>query len=272
MQNFTYADDTVIFTSDKDSKIIEKILSTELNNITNWFTSNNFVLNMKKAKTEFVLYGTHKNLAKAEEINIYVNGKVISQSESYEYLGVTIDKCLTMNEHLEKIYKKAMSRTKLLARIRHNISPCVAETIHKVMIFQQMLYCNKSMLGMSNTQKLQFERIRKRVSTIINGKSQRVNLPTVSHVRNRKCVIEVFKCKNRLAPRIFNEYFKIIQHQKDTRGNNSSPLLPKARTEAGRNSFLFQGSKLFNKIPDVLKKEISLVIFKGRCNELDWDV
>ena len=54
-----YADDTVIFTSEKDSKIMEKTFSTELSNITNWFTSSNFVLNMKKAKTEFVLYVTH---------------------------------------------------------------------------------------------------------------------------------------------------------------------------------------------------------------------
>ena len=54
-----YADDTVIFTSEKDSKIIEKTFSTELSNITNWFTSSNFVLNMKRAKTEFVLYVTH---------------------------------------------------------------------------------------------------------------------------------------------------------------------------------------------------------------------
>ena len=95
------------------------------------------------------------------------------------------------------------------------------------------------MLGMSNIQMFQFERIRKRVSNIIYGKSQRVNLPIVSHARNRKCVIEVFKCQNGLAPRIFTEYFKIIQHQKDTRGNSSSLLLPKVRTEAGRKSFLF---------------------------------
>ena len=53
-------------------------------------------------KHGFVLYGTHLKLAKAEKINICLNGRVIRQSESYEYLGVTIDKCLTMNEHLEK--------------------------------------------------------------------------------------------------------------------------------------------------------------------------
>ena len=77
---------------------------------------------MKKAETQFVLYGTHQKLAKAKKINISLNGKMISQSESYEYLGATIDKCLTMNEHLDKTYKKVMSRTRLLPRIRH-ISP-----------------------------------------------------------------------------------------------------------------------------------------------------
>ena len=39
-QILLYIDDAVVFTSDKDSKIIEKTLSTELNNITNGFTNN----------------------------------------------------------------------------------------------------------------------------------------------------------------------------------------------------------------------------------------
>ena len=58
--------------------------------------------------------------------------------------------------------------------------------------------------------------------------------------KNRKCVIDVFKCQNGLAPGIFYEYFKVIQYQKDTRGNSTSLLLPTVRTEAGRKSFLFQ--------------------------------
>ena len=59
-----YADDTVKFISDKDSKIIEKALSTELNKITNRFTSKNFVLNMKKAETAFVCIEHTKSLQK----------------------------------------------------------------------------------------------------------------------------------------------------------------------------------------------------------------
>ena len=128
-----YADDTVIFTSDKDSKRIG-MLNIEFNNVATWFTNNNIALSLKKTKQEFVLFGTHQNLAKSEKVSISLNGKMISVSEMYEYLGVTMDKNLTMKAHLEKTYKKVLSRTKLLARIRHNTSPWVAETIYKVMI------------------------------------------------------------------------------------------------------------------------------------------
>ena len=76
-----YADDTVIFTSDKDSKRIEEILNTEFNNVATWFTNNNLVLNSKKTKTESVLFGTHQKLAKSEKVSISLNGKMISVSE-----------------------------------------------------------------------------------------------------------------------------------------------------------------------------------------------
>ena len=142
-----YAEDTVIFTSDKDSKKIEEMLNIEFNNFAIWFTNNNLVLNLKKTKTEFVLFGTHQKLAKSEKVSISLNEKMISVSEMYEYLGVTMDKNRIMKAHLEKTYKKVLSRTKLLARIRHNISPSVAETTYKVMILPHILYCSNIMLG-----------------------------------------------------------------------------------------------------------------------------
>ena len=61
-QILLYADDTVMFTSDKDSKRIEETLNTEFNKVATWFTNNNLVLNLKKTKTEFVLFGTHQKL------------------------------------------------------------------------------------------------------------------------------------------------------------------------------------------------------------------
>ena len=65
------------------------------------------------------------------------------------------------------------------------------------------------------------------------------------------------------------DYFKKILHHKETRGNNKNLLLPKVRTEAARKSFLFQGSKLYNKLPDALKQEQSIMNFKRQCDQLD---
>ena len=46
-----YADDTVILTADKNCKVIEESLNTDLNKITNWFSGNNLIMNLKKRKT-----------------------------------------------------------------------------------------------------------------------------------------------------------------------------------------------------------------------------
>ena len=106
-----------------------------------------------------------------------------------------MDKNLTIKDHLAKTYKKVLSRTRLLAFIRHYISPWVAEMIYKVRILPSMLYCSNIMLGISNTHKSKFERIRSRVLAFINGNRQRVKLLTVSHARNKKCLFKMLNAK-----------------------------------------------------------------------------
>ena len=61
-----YSDDTVIFTANKNCKVIEERLNSDLNTITNWFSDSNFIMNLKKGnkKTEYVIYGTSQRLAK----------------------------------------------------------------------------------------------------------------------------------------------------------------------------------------------------------------
>ena len=88
-----------------------------------------------------------------------------------------------------------------------------------------------------------------------------MTLPTVNHARNKRCLVEVFKYQSGLA-------LQLIDH-KETRGNSKNLLLPKVRTEAGRKSFLFQGSNLYNKLPDALTHEQSIMNLKGQCDQLN---
>ena len=56
-----YADDTAIYVSDKEFKIIESKLSSDMCEISNWFDENELIMNLKKGKTEASCLALPKN-------------------------------------------------------------------------------------------------------------------------------------------------------------------------------------------------------------------
>ena len=97
-----YADDTVIFFSERSVVAAEEVLNKEANLVAKWFTNNNLILNLKKSKTELVIYGTSQKLAKQPSCNVSSNGTPINQATSYEYLGITLDNHLKMSMQIER--------------------------------------------------------------------------------------------------------------------------------------------------------------------------
>ena len=53
-----YADDTVIYVSGNDSDWIQKKLNTDILEVHNWLTDNDLSLNLKKSKSESMIFGT----------------------------------------------------------------------------------------------------------------------------------------------------------------------------------------------------------------------
>ena len=60
---------------------------------------------------------------------------------------------------------------------------------------------------------------------------------------------------------------KVLEHGKNTRGDGCSLVVPRVKTEAGRKTFKFQGSLLFNKLPKELKTEKSVVVFQQKLKQ-----
>ena len=163
-----YADDTVIFALEKNCNEIAEKLNDDIKNLGSFFVENNLVVNLKKSKTEFVLFGSHQKLARTDAIEINMTGgQKIVETDRYEYLGITLDKNLNLLSQFEKMFKKVSSRIKLLARVRMNISPSTAETIYKVMILPILLYCSNINIGMSDSHKAKLEKLQDRVMRII---------------------------------------------------------------------------------------------------------
>ena len=77
-----YADDSVIFFSERSVAAVEEVLNQEANLVCKWFTNNNLILNLKKGKTELVIYGTSQKLAKQPSCNVSLHGTPINQATS----------------------------------------------------------------------------------------------------------------------------------------------------------------------------------------------
>jgi len=129
----TYADVTVIFTSSSDIDAIQSSLSQDLDNLSNWFCDNELIFNLKKGKSEVLLFGTGKrlNLFQGCQVKFSVNGFPINTTTCYKYLGMHLDPTLNFETHFQKNYKKAAGRVNLLRCIRSSIDTFTAQCLYE---------------------------------------------------------------------------------------------------------------------------------------------
>ena len=109
--------------------------------ISNWCLDNELILNLKKGKTEFMLFGTSKNISLHPElINITYQFNEITVTTSYKYLGITLTPTLNMNTNFRLSLKKSNSRLRLLSKIRLHLNEKAAKSIYQSMILPVITY------------------------------------------------------------------------------------------------------------------------------------
>ena len=95
----------IILHVDKIMDEIENALNRDLDQLPAWVINNNLIVNMKKSKAECILFGSCQKLMTTSVrcLNVKMNGVNVIETNTYDYLGVNLDKNLNFAEHLEKI-------------------------------------------------------------------------------------------------------------------------------------------------------------------------
>ena len=250
-----YADDTVLYFSSKCSKDIENCINSDANSVNSWMKENCMILNPKKGKTEFVMYACR---TRKDPIKVVVDNNVINQPNMYTYLGVILDSHLNMHAHFQAMYNRISSRTKLLNRIRHKISPIVAATIFRSMIQPLFFYCYPAFGQMSNTWINKFESVTNRARRIIRYHR---SLPSFKLSLKRMMAVDAFKIMHGIKS---NDDASVIKHKYKTKGNNNTFRLPRVLLMVGRKLSYYQSALVFNELKDDMRKEDSYVRFKNK--------
>ena len=99
------------------------------------------VCNMKKGKTEAMLFSTQKRI-KDQSLNIQHHLNSLSYTSTYKYLGVKLDQTLALRDYVESAYKKASGRLYLLKRVRHLLTIDALVKLYKCMILPVFTYCS----------------------------------------------------------------------------------------------------------------------------------
>jgi len=170
----------------------------------------------------------------------------VPSTESYKYLGIQLDRSVTLQDHHNKTYKKVCGRMYLLKRLRVKMTQRAALQIYQTMILPLLTYCSITTCSYSNCFKQKLQTIEYRANRIIYNSGNVTKLTPIDNIIKKRLCLQVYDCINNNTCEPLNSYFEILEN--NTRNKGTLIRLPKANLETYKKSFHFYGAKMFNSL------------------------
>ena len=255
-----YADDTCIYSSDKDAANIVNTLNDELKAVNKWLTRNKLALNAKKC--EFLLIGSRKRIKTAVVPDVTIGMNTIQRVRCLKYLGIIIDEHLDWSAQVEALGKKIIRDIYLLKRIKQFIGQKVALLYYKSIIQSKFDYCDIvwGSIGKGYARKLQI--LQNRALRSVMSVNWTVSSDTVYNTlkvdkledrRIKRVLHFMYKIVYDMIPQTVRRHFVFKRYNYSLRQTLFNIVLPTVRTEFKRRSISYYGTKLWNNIIDEIK-------------------
>ena len=264
-----YADDTVLLYAAESVEEIQHHLKTDLTAASDWFKNNKLHLNIAKCK--WTLFGTKNKLQKTPVCDITIDGSALEHVDSYKYLGLNLDKCLSWQDHIEKLCKKLRQRLGVLRRVRPYLDQESATTLFNALVLPLVDYCDTVYGVCSKSLQCKVERLLYKggriildmpwdtPSRIVIEKLKWLTFP--ERLFFHRCIL-VYKSQMGTLPPYINCKFQRLNHGYNTR-NSSNLKLIKCKTNMGQRTLAFLGARNWNSLPRSVKSSPSVDVFKN---------
>ena len=270
-----FADDSTISCNFDSTDLVTTsvVVNSELEHIYHWLCSNKIKINI--GKTKYMLFSYTNKLSVP---TIKFGPHTIGQTECTKFLGLFIDQNLRFNCHIDHITQKISKSIGILNRTKHFLPTYIMINLYYSFIYPYILYALVCWYAAPTYLTERVAKLQKKSIRFIH------NLPYNSHTYDyfvsskivplpalyeSNILIYIFKTINShydrdlLSMLIQNSDF----HSFNTRNRNNF-VLPRCNRSATQRSVLYKGVQLWNKLPDYIKNQKSISVFKRSIRNL----
>ena len=205
-----------------------------------------------------------------ETTHLKVHGSEIKCVNSMKLLGVTVDKQLNFKLHVGEIFVKAARQLNVLRRLSKYLHVSSKLAIYKSFISSTFEYCPVAWIFCGKTNSSKLDKLNKRAIRIVYNDQfsshekllKDANALSLSMLRLKFMIIEVYKCINELNPEYMNQMFSVKNTKYNLRDASIAHQNIFQTVTFGYRSFSYYGSKLWNSLPLYLKRIDEFHAFK----------
>ena len=191
----------------------------------------------------------------------------------WSFLVIDLDERLSWDSHIDNTVKKLSSGLGAIKRVRNLVPSETLIMIYKAFIQPYFDYCSAvwGSIGVRQSERLQ--KLKTRAARLITFSDLNVRSSallgdlgwdSLERRRSKQLAVILFKALHNLSPTCLNSIFRTTSsvHSHNVRNSKYNLFFPRPSTEAGKRSFQYRGSVLWNSLPSSAKTQPTLRSFK----------
>ena len=139
-----------------------------ISEIDKWMSSNRLKLNSEK--TQFIWFGSSRQLQKVTVDSITLAGSTLSFQSSVNDLGVLIDGRLSMCDHVQRVCRTSYYQLRKLRVIRNSLSMKTCAALVHAFVTSRLDYCNSLLAGINKELLNKLESVLRSAARLAMGK------------------------------------------------------------------------------------------------------
>ena len=278
-----FADDTNLTAVGETLGEAEERAGVDLRNVQKWLSLNKLSLNI--AKTEYILIASRHKITRIDvQPTVKINSQHIKRVKCTKVLGVQIDEHLSWNQHIEYSANKISSGIGAIRKLRTFIDTSTLVLVYNALIQPYFDYCCEvwDTLGKGLSERLQ--KLHNRAARLImNLKNEHGHSVLARNslgwelLEKRRVEMKariMYKTVNKLAPSRLCDLFQNVNKINDynLRGSSTRVYIPMPKTEFLKQSFCYDGAKIWNQLPDEIRNSASLTSFCRKLSSSTFDL